>query len=123
LTPTSTSTRTFTHTPTQTPTLTPIPEPRSAHLTLRITNPTDELRVARLSGNYIGGPVIGGFAMSYGPFLQAVPPGTFDIVVNQTLNEGPWLHRVTVTSTGQNDTQQTVLDADVATNIVVWVLQ
>lgn len=89
---------------------------------LRVTNSTGGTVVARFSGSYIGGPVINGFVESYGPFLQSLPAGTFDIVVSGTFNSGLWQHNVSVTATGQNDTQQTTLNGSPPTNIVSWTL-
>lgn len=126
-TPTVTNTPTQTSTPTQTPTVThtptPKPPPAPANARLRLTNSTGGMVVVELSGLYIDGPVEeGGFAESYGPFLQALPVGTFDVLVNGTLNSGLWEHKLRVVG-GATTTQEVFLNPSPPVNTIFWVVQ
>lgn len=126
-TPTVTHTSTPTLTPTQTPTVTltptPKPPPAPATLRLRITNTTSGTVTLELSGRYIDGPVEeGGFAEAYGPFLQALPVGTFDVLVNVTVNSGLWEHKLRVVG-GATSTQEVFLNPSPPINTVPWTVQ
>lgn len=127
LTPTVTNTPTQTATPTMTPTLTntptPKPPPAPSSIRLRLTNTTGGTLVVELSGRYIDGPVEeGGFAESYGPFLQALPVGTFDVIVSGTYNSGLWEHKLRIVG-GATQTQQLFLAPSPPTNIILWSVQ
>lgn len=127
LTPTVTNTPTLTPTPTETPTptptFTPRPPPEPAKVRLRLANTRGAMLIVELSGRYIDVPVQpGGYAETYGPFLQAVPVGTFDVLVNATLNAGLWEHRLKVVSSFEDRTQQSVLVPTPTTNTVLWEL-
>jgi len=121
LTPTQTSTPTLTPTVTNTPT--PKPPPAPANVRLRLTNSSAGMVIVELSGRYIDGPVEeGGFAEFYGPFLQALPVGTFDVLVNATLNSGLWEHKLRVVG-GATQLQQATLLPSPPTNLVLWQAQ
>ncbi|HYD48429.1 MAG TPA: hypothetical protein VEB21_08785, partial [Terriglobales bacterium] len=98
------------------------PQPDPCKLKQRVTNSSGANVTVRFSGRYIGGPVENGFTESYGPFLQTLPPGTFDIIVNGTFNSGLWEHQVTITANGQVIKQETTLVGGTAFNIVPWTL-
>lgn len=90
---------------------------------MRLANTRGTLLIVELSGRYIDVPVLpGGYAETYGPFLQAVPSGTFDVLVNGTFNAGLWEHRIKVVSTLEDRTQQTTLVPTPTTNTVLWEL-
>ena len=90
---------------------------------LRLTNGGASLVIVELSGRYTGGPVAeGGFAESYGPFLQALPAGTFDIVVSGTFNSGAWQHTLRVVN-GGTQTMDYALAPSPPVNIVPWTVQ
>lgn len=95
----------------------------AAVLRLRVDNETGSALTAEFSGAGLSGPSAGGGAVAYGPFTRSVPIGTTDVTLDLSLASGPWVHHLSVASTGQAQHQQSLIVTDAAAaNVVEWTL-
>ncbi len=94
-----------------------------AVLTLRVHNATGQSLTAAFSGTRLSGPAAGDAAVAYGPIARSLPIGTTDVALDLSLGSGPWVHHLSVASTGQAQHQQSLLVTDAAAaNVIEWTL-
>lgn len=104
------------------PTPPPTPGPAGA-LHIELHNGAGNALTATLSGMRLSGPDANGAATAYGSLMPRIAGNGSAMVEPSGLAPGVWLHQITVTATGQQQYQQSLVIADPsAPNTLDWSL-